>query len=325
LRVLLALLLGLLASISVAHEVRPAFLQLSETAQGEFDVLWKQPLLGDRRLPLQPILPDGCAPSVNTAPEVSAGALLQRWHVSCMMRSGTLSISGLSKTLTDVLVQINYLDGAKIAVLLKPAETSLDLADPTPQLWSYLTFGIEHLLLGLDHILFIIGLVLFIPSTWSLVKTVTAFTIAHSITLALSVLGWVNLPQRPVEAVIALSIVFLARELMVAKERRSRLTLARPWIMAFAFGLLHGFGFAGALTQIGLPKDQLAGALLLFNLGIEVGQLMVIGAMLAIGFILRRGLRRAWQHPSELWPRWFAFAMGSTAAYWTVNRVLLLF
>ena len=320
-RILLVLLLGLLATQVDGHEVRPAFLQLIETQPGEFDVLWKQPMLGDRRLPIDPVLPKECERSAVSAPEATAGALLQRWHTNCLLRTGMLSISGLSRTLTDVMVQIDYFDGERVMQLLRAADPNLDLSDPTPSVWSYLTFGVEHLLSGFDHILFVVGLVLFIPGTWSLVKAVTAFTAAHSITLALSVLGLVTLSQRPVEAVIALSILFLARELMMDKTRRSRLTQAQPWLMAFAFGLLHGFGFASALTEIGLPRDQLAPALLLFNIGIELGQLMIIGAMLGAGFLLRR----VWRHPGDFWPRGFAVAMGSAAAFWTIDRVLLIF
>ena len=152
---------------------------------------------------------------------------------------------------------------------------------------AYLWLGIEHLVFGIDHVLFVIGLVYLIPSRWALLKTVTAFTLAHSITLALSVLEVVRVPQGPVEAVIALSIVFLARELLLPAEQRSHLTGKRPWIMALLFGLLHGFGFAGALADIGLPRDQLATALLLFNVGIEVGQLMIIGALLVMLGALR--------------------------------------
>jgi hydrogenase/urease accessory protein HupE len=319
--VLLGLTLGLIAVPAASHEVRPAFLQLIESQPGEFDVLWKQPLLGERRLPIDPVFPDECTSSAAAAPEAIAGAMLQRWQTNCELRSGVLSISGLSRTLTDVMVQIDYHDGERVMQLLRASEPSLDLADPTPSVWSYLSFGIEHLLSGFDHILFVIGLILFIPHTWSLVKTVTAFTVAHSVTLALSVLGVVTLPQGPIEAVIALSILFLARELMVAPERRSRLTQARPWLMAFTFGLLHGFGFASALSDIGLPREQLAGALFLFNVGIELAQLMIIAAMLAAGVLLRR----AWQNPSDTWPRGFAFAMGSAAAFWTIDRVLVVF
>jgi hydrogenase/urease accessory protein HupE len=320
-KALAALLVVLAACQAQAHEVRPAYLQLTETAPGQFEVLWKQPLLGDRRLPLEPVLPQGCAREGPPIPEVAGAALIERWHIDCDLRSGAVTISGLSKTLTDVLVEIRYLSGEPVSQLLKPSRPSLDLASPTPQIWSYLTFGVEHLLLGLDHILFVVGLVLFIGNTWTLVKTITAFTIAHSITLACSVLGLISLPQGPVEAVIALSILFLARELVEPPQRRSRITLGRPWLMAFAFGLLHGFGFAGALTEIGLPADQLAVSLVLFNLGIEIGQLLVIGLLLSAAAILGK----AWKRNREVWPRRFAWVMGSVAGFWTIDRVLLVF
>ena len=182
--------------------------------------------------------------------------------------------------------------------------------------------GFVHVLpFGLDHLLFVLGLFLLSREWRQLLWQVTAFTIAHSITLACSVLGLISLPQGPVEAVIALSILFLARELVEPSERRSRLTLGRPWLMAFAFGLLHGFGFAGALTEIGLSADQLAVSLLLFNLGIEIGQLLVIGLMLGAGAILGK----AWKRNREVWPGRFAWIMGSVAGFWTIDRVLLVF
>ena len=184
--------------------------------------------------------------------------------------------------------------------------------------------GIEHLIGGIDHVLFVIGLVLFIRSPWMLLKTITAFTLAHSITLALSILGIVSLPQAPVEAVIALSIVFLARELAQPEEQRSALTRSSPWLMAFAFGLLHGLGFAGVLREIGLPEDALFSSLLLFNVGIEIGQIIVVGILIFALWLWRKvsdGL--------SLSPRLLnssaAYVMGSVAMYWTIDRTLLLF
>jgi hypothetical protein len=153
-----------------------------------------------------------------------------------------------------------------------------------------------------------------------LLKTITAFTIAHSVTLALSVLGLVSLPQQPVEAVIALSILFLARELMLPETQRSTLTRVRPWIMAFAFGLLHGFGFAGALVDIGLPREQLALALLLFNVGIELGQLLVIATLLSATWLLKRLPFGQW----SLWQQSFSIVMGAMAGYWTIDRLSVL-
>jgi hydrogenase/urease accessory protein HupE len=314
------LLLVWLAFPVHAHEVRPAFLQITELEPGHFEVIWKQPTLADRRLPIDPVLPDGCASSAEAYPEHTGSALIQRWETSCDLRSGTLAIQGLSATLTDVMVRISYLDGDVLSRLLRPSEPALDLADPTPGTGGYFALGVEHLLLGIDHILFVIGLVLFIRSPWMLVKTVTAFTVAHSITLALSVVGLVTLPSGPVEAVIALSILYLARELMLPETARSPLTRAAPWLMAFAFGLLHGFGFAGALTDIGLPREQLAASLLLFNLGIEAGQLLIVAALLIGAWLTRRLLGKdTWRLRQA-----FTVAMGCAAAFWTIDRVVAL-
>ncbi|MFU8814497.1 MAG: HupE/UreJ family protein [Pseudomonadales bacterium] len=320
LMLMLMLMLMLIGGYAHAHEVRPAYLQLQEVAPAEFEVLWKQPTLLDRRLAIGPLLPGGCTLVPTAAPEHTGAALVESWRTTCDLRSGELAISGLSATLTDVMVRIVYLNGDVVSQILRPANPRLDLADPRPAAAGYFLLGLEHLLLGPDHILFVVGLVLFIRAPWPLVQAVTAFTVAHSITLALSVLQLVTLPQGPVEAVIALSILFLARELMMPQAVRSPITRAAPWLMAFGFGLLHGFGFAGALADIGLPRDQLASSLLLFNLGIEAGQLGVIAVMLAIGWLVRR----LWVRGQWLAERWVTVAMGCAAGFWTVDRVVVL-
>ena len=332
---LVALALFLCAPVA-AHEVRPAYLQIVETAPERFRVLWKQPIVQNRRLAIDPVLPNECPPQGDQVPEVVGAALVQQWEVACPLDQGAIHISGLARTMTDVMVEIERLDGEGLTALLRPNSPSLDLADPTPQVAAYLWLGIEHLVFGIDHVLFVIGLVYLIPSRWALLKTVTAFTLAHSITLALSVLELVRVPQGPVEAVIALSIVFLARELLLPAEQRSQLTGKRPWIMALLFGLLHGFGFAGALADIGLPRDQLATALLLFNVGIEVGQLMIIGALL----VMLGALRWVGFRPSTAVLQGVAqkggatigklasvdlvliYGIGALAAYWTIDRAL---
>lgn len=318
----LVLLLALLpAHAAVAHEVRPAYLSIEETAPDVHRVTWKQPVLGELRLALEPVLPEHCEVLSEGLPEHTGAALISRWEVRCDLSHGVIFIQGLSRTLTDVMVRITGLDGGQQTYMLKPDAPALNLEDPVPPIAAYLTLGIEHLIFGIDHILFVIGLVLFIPNRWMLLKTITAFTVAHSLTLALSVLELVRLPQGPVEAVIALSILFLARELMLPEERRSALMRVRPWLMAFTFGLLHGFGFAGALADIGLPEGDLALALFLFNVGIEIGQLMVIGVMLGITWISRRF------HTLEasVWQRAFTMLMGVAAAYWTIDRTWLVF
>lgn len=317
---LCAFLIALAASGAGAHEVRPAYLEITETAPDRFDVVWKQPVLVDRRLAIEPVLPESCEATGARLPEHTGAALIERWETTCDLRSGVIRIDGLSATLTDALVRISYRDGEVRSQILRPATPSLDLGADTPAIGGYFVLGVEHLLFGIDHILFVIGLVLFIRAPLALVKTVTAFTVAHSITLALSVLNLVQIPQGPVEAVIALSILFLARELMVPEARRSRITRAAPWIMAFAFGLLHGFGFAGALSDIGLPREQLAMSLLLFNLGIEAGQLMVIAVLLAAEWLVRRA---ATNH-LPLAERAFTVAMGCVAGFWTIDRIVPL-
>lgn len=315
-----ALLLLAVALPALGHETRPAYLQITEAHPGQFEVRWKLPVTGGRPVPLDVVLPTNCQRSGATLPEHTRAAVIERWQVACGLDTGEIRIAGLSATLTDVLVRITYLEDRTVSRLLRPDYPVLELSGATQAAGAYFLLGVEHLLLGIDHILFVVGLVLFVRQPWMLVKTVTAFTVAHSVTLAVSVLGLMTLPQGPVEAVIALSILFLARELMVPESRRSRLTLAAPWLMAFAFGLLHGFGFAGVLAEIGLPREQLAAALALFNVGIEAGQLGIVAALLGAAWLARR----ATGIPLPLAERAFTTAMGCIAGFWTIDRVLAL-
>ncbi|NKB97295.1 MAG: HupE/UreJ family protein [Pseudomonadales bacterium] len=311
-----------LAPSVYAHEVRPAYLQLTEVELAQdttgYHILWKQPIVQDRRLPIDPVFPENCEVTDLAPPEVAAAALLYHWQTACDLSQASIHINGLTVTLTDVLVRLDRLNGESANYILRPESPTLNLAEAEAPALSYLTIGVEHLVFGIDHVLFVIGLFLFIRAPIPLLKTITAFTVAHSITLALSVLELVRLEQGPVEAIIALSILFLARELVQGRDQRSALTLGRPWVMAFIFGLLHGLGFAGALADIGLPEDDLWLSLLLFNVGIEVGQLMVI-AILAIAVWLLRQIK---------FDRQFSYAaawgMGCVAAYWTIDRTLLL-
>ena len=313
--------LCLCAGAAHGHEVRPAFLQIVERIDGDarfFEVLWKQPAVQNGRLAIDPVFPEGCIMEDAAPPEVTPAAYIQRWVTDCDLSRGLIHISGLSMTLTDVMVRIADADGDSSNYLLRPENPTLDLSGSAAGHLSYLWIGVEHLVFGIDHVLFVVGLVLFIRAPWALLKTITAFTVAHSITLALSVLGWVKLNQGPVEAVIALSILFLARELTQDESRRSKLTLGNPWIMAFIFGLLHGLGFAGALADIGLPEDTLWLSLLLFNVGIELGQILIIGVLLAISWIASRF--------TELTTitRIGAWGMGALAAFWTIDRTWIL-
>jgi hypothetical protein len=180
----------------------------------------------------------------------------------------------------------------------------------------YLGLGIEHILLGIDHLLFVLGLLLIVRGPWMLIKTITAFTLAHSITLALATLGFVEVPSLPVDAAIALSIMFLGAEILRARQGRPGLAARAPWVVAFAFGLLHGLGFAGALTQLGLPPREIPLALLFFNVGVEVGQLMFVATFLVLAWALRQ-LRVSLPHPAAPLP---AYAIGTLAAFWFIER-----
>lgn len=325
--IVLALLLVPAAS---AHEVRPAWLQISETqVAGTYDLVWKQPVLADRRLKIDPVLPASCE-TMNLGPgEMTGAALIVRSRIICGsegLEGQTITIAGLERTMVDVFVEIVSSGGDTYTLILKPQRASFVMeagagAKSGTGFLSYFRLGVEHLLTGFDHILFVIGLVLLVRMPMKLVKVVTSFTVAHSLTLGLSTWGLVSLSQGAVEAVIALSILFLAVELVRAGRAEDSLLLRYPWAITFVFGLLHGFGFAAALTEIGLPQGTAALALLLFNLGVEAGQLIIVALVLAGLFVIQRlpvatsgGLRHA--------P---AYLIGTLAAFWFLERTLSLF
>jgi HupE / UreJ protein len=305
-----------------AHEVRPSYLELSEDRAGEFDVLLKTPMRGQLRLALAATF-SGRAETVTPMTTRATGeAAVQTWRFRALdpLRGQIIRIDGLENTMTDALVRVAFLDGTSWVRRLTPQEPAATI--PVRQSgWSvaglYLKLGIEHIMLGIDHLLFVLALLIITCGTWLLVKTVTAFTIAHSITLALAMLGYVHVPLAPVEALIALSIAFVAVEIVRQWHGREGLAARAPWLVAFSFGLLHGLGFAGALSEIGLPNGRIPLALLFFNVGVEIGQLLFIATMLFV-FALVRRIR-----PS--WPRWARlaapYAIGSIAMFWVIERV----
>ncbi len=251
---------------------------------------------------------------------------MERWTVACTVpdddpertfHGDTFAIDGLQRSLTDVLLRISFANGDSLTQLLRPESPSATVdREAAGNALPYFRLGVEHLIFGIDHILFVIGLLFYVRDPWRLVGVITSFTAAHSITLALSSLEVMRLPGPPVEAIIALSIVFLAVELLRPEEKRSPITTRRPWLIAFAFGLLHGFGFAGALAEIGLPERAIALALLLFNVGVEVGQLMLVGVVLALAEVVKRlGIV-----VPELLLRMPIHATGIIAAFWFVER-----
>jgi hydrogenase/urease accessory protein HupE len=322
-RVLAFLTLGLLATASLAHEARPGYLQLRQIAPQTIELLSKVPALGGQRLSLHPRLPDHCEPVAPATAHNVDGAYTERVTLRCAasLTGETIHIDGLSSTQTDVLVRLERLDGSVQVTRLTPSAPSfVVVASPTAGevASTYLLIGIEHILLGIDHLLFVLAL-LFVVQGWRrLVATITAFTVAHSLTLAAATLGWVSFPQQPVEAVIALSIVFVAGEIVHISQGRPSMTRRLPWIVAFVFGLLHGFGFAGALNEIGLPQQSIPLALLLFNVGVEVGQLLFIAAV-AVAMRLVSRVRIGWPSWSNAVP---AYGIGTLAVFWVIERTV---
>jgi hydrogenase/urease accessory protein HupE len=315
------------AAPAVSHEIRPAYLQVDEVAPGRYQILWRTPVLSGMRLPVLLRLPSACRNVTPPALQELSDSLVER-HVcetaSAGLAGQRVEFVGLEATITQVLVRVQMLDGTRSTTLVRSSRPWVDIAasqDSLAVAATYLVNGIQHILLGADHLLFVFGLVLLVQNRWMLIKTVTAFTVAHSITLALATLGVAQLPVPPLNAAIALSILFLGPEIVRSWRGQSSLTIRHPWIVAFAFGLLHGFGFASALTSAGLPHQDLPLALVSFNVGVELGQLGFIAVILALEWSFRVLAVR--------WPRWVqalpGYTVGSLGAFWTLQRVALLF
>jgi hypothetical protein len=311
-----------------AHELQPGFLELRETAPGRYEVLWKLPSLGessDVRMPIAPIFPESCRQLGDARSERAGTAWVFTARVECKggLAGRTIAIDGLEAFTTDVLVRAQHADGSVETHVLKPIQPSVTLraaGDTRRGVGAYLYLGIEHILLGVDHLLFVLGLLLIVRDRWMLLKTITAFTVAHSITLAVATFGVAQVSAAPLNAAIALSILFLGPEIVRTWRGETSFTIRHPWVVAFAFGLLHGFGFASGLAQLGLPKSEVPLALLLFNVGVEIGQLAFVAVVLL--------LERAFRVLQVNWPRFAerlpGYAVGTLGAYWTIQRVLML-
>jgi hydrogenase/urease accessory protein HupE len=319
-----------------AHEVRPGYLELRQTGPETYNVLWKVPGQGeDLRLGLYVQLPKNCANLTQPRGVFTANAYTERWSIQCTgsLSGGTIRIAGLSATLTDVLVRVERIEGSSQIMRLTPSAPLFTVeAAPsrTEIVRTYLVLGIDHILTGVDHLLFVLGLLLLVRGFVKLMKTVSAFTVAHSVTLALAALGFVHVPSPPVEAVIALSIVFVAKEILRSRGRsaaaRLSLTEHQPWLVAFSFGLLHGLGFAGGLSEVGLPEGHIPLALLLFSIGVEIGHFSFIAAMFALMSLGRWMIRRVpwstWRPKFVSWLRLLPpYAIGGTAMFWLIERL----
>ncbi len=319
--------LGLLPARSAdAHEVRPAYLQITEHADGTVVVVWKAPALGSMRLDVDPVLPKTWAPVGPPTRQVLRDAFVDQWTVrpSESLDGAEVSATSLSTLLIDVLVRVERADGRRQTGLLHSASPTLTLLTAPPAsdvIATYGWMGMEHIWLGFDHLAFVFGLLLLVPGWKLLLQAITAFTVAHSLTLALTVFGVIGLAPAPVETVIAASILLLALEVLRKQRGEESLTTRTPWVVAFVFGLIHGAGFAGALVRVGLPAGDIPLALLCFNCGVELGQLAFVATILAL---LAAGRRLPAAGP--VWGAKLApYVLGSLAVMWCLERLPALF
>lgn len=330
---MIRLVFALLAAICLtgqarAHALDPGYLEIASLEGETVRVFFRLPDVQGQPMEISAVLPETCSDRQGPAPAADGRAWSSAWITTCQggLAGGTITIEGLEDTRTDVLMRAE-IEGVNVTARFTPTSTAMTLPlDPGPidVLTSYFPLGVEHILGGFDHLLFVFALLLLIPDTWRLVGAITAFTVAHSMTMGAATLGWIALPAPPVEAIIALSIMFLASELLRRRQGEMLLSERYPWIVSFTFGLLHGFGFAGALREIGLPQGDVPLALLAFNLGVEAGQLMFVAAIVLIGWVgarmvpaLIEGLRTPGRLPATL----SAYAIGSISAYWLIDRV----
>jgi hypothetical protein len=310
---------------ALAHETRPAYLEIKETSPHQYEVIWRTPVNAGMQLPiLLQFSSDVKNLKDPTKQELTDSLLERRWILIEDGISGKrIDFVGLQGTITDVLVRVELLDGRKLTTMVHPSQAWMEVAPAQGRLaviGNYLLLGIRHISLGTDHLLFLLGLLLIVKKRWMLLKTVTAFTVAHSITLAIATLGYADAPVIPLNAAIALSILFLGPEIVRSWRGETSFTIRHPWVVAFAFGLLHGFGFASALSGAGLPRAELPLALLSFNVGVEIGQLDFVLLVLL--------LARSFRVLEIRWPRWVeavpGYTVGSLGAFWTIQRVVIL-
>ena len=326
---ILLLLAGGITSLAKADDLRPGYLEIRERAATTrpdalhvYHITWKAPIRPGLAARVVPVFPDDC---IATEPErsIDAAALLARWKISCAktLAGRTVRLGSLQDTSGDALMRYQSATGLTQAARMTPANPVAVIIQ-RPDRWqvarTYFVTGVEHILMGYDHLLFVLCLVLLLNGGWRVAATVTAFTLAHSLTLVATTLHLISLPRQPVEAAIALSIVFLAVEIVKRKPGEVRLSERIPWLVAFLFGLLHGFGFAGALAEIGLPQGEVPMALFTFNLGVEAGQLAIVSGAL---FVLW-ALHKAHEHFAVHFQFVSAYAIGSVAAMWLLQRIL---
>jgi hydrogenase/urease accessory protein HupE len=325
---MLRLCIGFLAMLltiapAKADELRPGYLEFSQTSATDWTLVWKAPMRGGVTPATQPVLPKGCTTQGTPQRTMGAMAVISTFKVQCRedVAGKRIGLSNLTAAQTDVLVRVAPLDRPVQAMRLTAAAPQTEIAakpDRWQVAWTYFVIGVEHIVFGYDHLLFVVALVLLLSGFRTIALAITSFTVAHSLTLVGTTLGFLGLPQKPVEAIIALSIVFLAVEIIKKRDGEPRLSERIPWVVAFAFGLLHGFGFAGALAEIGLPESDVPTALLTFNIGVEAGQLVIVAATMLVLLAIR-----LWR-PQLARPaiKSSTYAIGSIAAMWLIERVV---
>jgi hydrogenase/urease accessory protein HupE len=304
-----------------AHALDPGYLEIRQISSDAWSVHWRKPDVNGQPMAIDAVLPEGCTPMRGPSPTSDGRAWVSSWIVECHadIAGQPIAIDGLEAQKNDVLIRLHPLETEPVTLRFTP-EIAVQTIPFEQTTWSVFTayslLGFEHILEGWDHLLFVFALFILVREPWRLVGAVTAFTLAHSITLALATFGVLSVPGPPVEAVIALSIVFLAMEIVKGEDCRFRLSKQKPWIVCFGFGLLHGLGFAGALAEIGLPSNDIPAALLAFNLGVEVGQLSFIGVLALLGATLRF-IAAPVSHRATVIA---AYGIGSVSMYWLIER-----
>ena len=309
-----------------AHESQPGTLTIEELGPQKHKVIWQAPIYYGKPHPAQLVLPDDWTQVGEATQRRRTNDIVHTIVVSTpeSLNGQVVRLPGLEATITDVFVRLNRADGSSMSSVARPTKPWVELRGEKPwheMVTEYLFLGFHHILLGIDHLLFVLGLLLIVKGRRMLLKTITSFTVAHSITLGAATLGLAQIPQLPLNAAIALSILFLGPEIVRAKRGESSLTIKYPWIIAFGFGLLHGFGFASGLSTTGMPQAELPWALLWFNVGVEFGQLLFVFLALSLAWSFRVLEVR--------WPRWAlwlpGYTVGGMGAYWTIQRTVMMF
>jgi hypothetical protein len=324
--ILLFLGIGLSTNAS-AHESQPGSLNLNQLSSNRYEILWRAPIYYGKPHPAKLHLPDDWVTvGEPTVRQLADSALYKRIvDVEGGSINGSLiRFPGLEATITDVFVRISRLDGSQATLIVRPTQPFAELRGERPWYLSsgeYLVLGFHHIMMGIDHLLFVLGLLIIVSDRSVLVKTITAFTVAHSITLAIATFGYASVPGPPLNGAIALSILFLGPEIVRVWRGETSFTIRHPWVVAFGFGLLHGFGFASGLSTVGMPQAEIPLALLMFNIGVELGQIVFVVLILLI--------YRSLKVLAFRWPRWVEFVpgyvIGSLGAFWTIQRTWMMF